>query len=248
MADATFEEDIFDTIEDEDLLSPVTKCDLLDMEARLFSKMKELWKPMQDQLAEIKTTLSETKTTAETAFSLAGTVQEENKNIQKETDQLNHKMLNLDLEQRNNNIKFRGFPEQLNTTEDLNDFMASWLAQLWKLDEDVVPVIVKAYRIGSPKNPNRKEAITKRRDLKTTTSLLRDHNIKYRWIGAATLQVIYKGERLQATTAEEGLNLLKKLNLKKDDATARNTFKRRLQFNATPPKNNKIPVPNEAKE
>lgn len=82
------------------------------------------------------------------------TIQEETKTLQKESSELQDKYFILVATQKEHNLKFRGFGEGVEGTEDLACFMGNWLVQILKVEGKDSSIITKVYRLG-PNKPNR---------------------------------------------------------------------------------------------
>lgn len=78
---------------------------------------------------------------AETALELGIILQEENKNLQKETSELHYKCLILEAIQKENILKFRGFEEGEEGSEELaGSWAPGWLRSLkWKEENYASP-------------------------------------------------------------------------------------------------------------
>lgn len=63
--------------------------------------------------------------------------------------------MTLDHAHQQNNLKIRGFPEEVGEDDDLADVMSDWLASELHLDSHSSIIITKAFRIGAKVSPHR---------------------------------------------------------------------------------------------
>lgn len=174
----------------------VMKADLQQLEAaivdKLSMKLADLIKPLQFQLDNIKTMVAALKKMAEFATEMALATQDSSRALQYEQENLKHKVLTLELEVKMMNIKICGFPEQSQSKTDLQILIATWMASVLKLEENIAPCLTKVRRVGAPKNPKRQGP----RDKIATFLNARD---KYVFMQEARCQgsLYYEGKRVE---------------------------------------------------
>lgn len=139
----------------EDIPGAVTVQDLKAVEMTIIEKISLILKPVQDQLANIKTSLAETYKTSECAMDLAMTVSEGSRTLQYEKEAFKQKLMAIDMETRALNIKIRGFPEKVESPLELQTFISNWMATTMSLEKGVAPALTRVRRLGAPQNPKR---------------------------------------------------------------------------------------------
>lgn len=95
---------------------------------------------------------------AETAIQFSLMLQDENKMIQTEHGALKNKTHYFEMEVKEFNLKFHGFPKQMEKDTGIEFWLTCWLAGwLGELDlvEEIAPSVAKAYRLGLPINKKR---------------------------------------------------------------------------------------------
>lgn len=133
-----------------------TKADVYSLEAvivdKLSAKIADLIKPIQTQLDNIKSAVAETKKTADCAMQLALATQEGSKALQYDQENLKHKILTLEMEEKMLNVKIHGFPENTEATVDLQVFISTWMSSVLKVEDNIAPCLTRVWRLGEPGN------------------------------------------------------------------------------------------------
>ncbi|XP_054826702.1 uncharacterized protein LOC129323900 [Eublepharis macularius] len=120
------------------------KNEILDQIAKLIA-------PLTAQLAEIKVDLQATNLKADKALDASSSAQREVGLLHEAFENQQERLINLEVNMRQNHLKLRGIDELLIPKEDLMPVITRWLAKHLELEEGVNTLITKAYRIGTPK-------------------------------------------------------------------------------------------------
>ncbi|KAL8165402.1 UNVERIFIED_CONTAM: hypothetical protein K2H54_042381 [Gekko kuhli] len=131
----------------------------LAMESPILDYLKTMEAGLQDRIStltshveDIKLSLSQAMEKADTALENSQTNTENIKLLHENMLTVNDKLMAVETEQKASNLKFRGFPEEAEGTEDLISFIATFIACALKLEEGIYPIITFAARIGSKNN------------------------------------------------------------------------------------------------
>ncbi|KAL8185386.1 UNVERIFIED_CONTAM: hypothetical protein K2H54_048611 [Gekko kuhli] len=121
------------------------------MKASLTDRIDNLTSHVED----IKLSVSQAIEKADSALENSLTNQANLKLLDEHVMAVNDRLTSVETEQKATNLKFRGFPEEAEGTEDLITFIASFIAQALQLEEGVYPVITNAAQLGSKNNSKR---------------------------------------------------------------------------------------------
>ncbi|KAL8190506.1 UNVERIFIED_CONTAM: hypothetical protein K2H54_055143 [Gekko kuhli] len=121
------------------------------MEASLTDRITTL----TSHVEEIKLSVSQAIEKADSALENSLTNQANLKLLGEHVLAANDRLTSVETEQKATNLKFRGFPEETEGSEDLISFIASFIAQALKLEKGIYPVITNAARLGSKNNAKR---------------------------------------------------------------------------------------------
>lgn len=140
--------------------STLMRQDLLDLGTNLKSNFSSMivqkLAPISKQLANHCANLREVSHTADTALEVSMALQVESKRLQQRETILNTKVIYIESQLRGNNLKFYGLPELPEFNANISGVLASWLASMLKLEDEVASTILLAYHLGpiSAVNPN----------------------------------------------------------------------------------------------
>ncbi|KAL8207316.1 UNVERIFIED_CONTAM: hypothetical protein K2H54_054621 [Gekko kuhli] len=137
-----------DAIPDAD--SPILEY-LKAMKASLTDRIDTLTSHVED----IKLSVSQAIEKADSTLENSLTNQANIKILDEHVMAANDRLTSVKIEQKATNLKFRGFPEEAEGSEDLITFIASFIAQALKLEKGIYPVITNATRLGSKNNTKR---------------------------------------------------------------------------------------------
>ncbi|XP_015260887.1 PREDICTED: armadillo repeat-containing protein 2 [Gekko japonicus] len=131
---------------------PFTRTELRDIFAsfkeEIMGHMNDLMKQMNDKLETLQISINNTTQTAETALDTSLANHEDILLLQSNEKWLKEKVLTLEHKAKEKCLKFRGFPEKSEKTEDLLTFITNWLSEMAFTTSDSVPILTKAYRLG----------------------------------------------------------------------------------------------------
>lgn len=98
-------------------------------------QIKESFQPFVAQFEQMKASINQATATAGAAFELSMTTQEDVRSFDQAEDWARNKIMILENKIKEQNLKFRGFPEDLDPTPDLCSFLLSWLPQssTWRM-------------------------------------------------------------------------------------------------------------------
>ncbi|KAL8178437.1 UNVERIFIED_CONTAM: hypothetical protein K2H54_046808 [Gekko kuhli] len=160
-------------------------------------------------------------------------IQEDVRALELADTQMKEKMMILETDLKEFNLKFRGFEEDAENTTDLRtkkkilDVARAKGALCYQGKEiQVFPDIPV-------------EAIQKRRELKPFTSKLLAANIKYKWVTLARLRFSHQGSRYEIWDEESAVAVLKALRLAPVQEYERRSQKRKLHFSPSSPQSPK---------
>lgn len=88
---------------------------------------------------------------ADTPLEMGISLQEDSRAHQLEIQDPKEQYLILAAAQHQNNLKFRGVEEGMESSTDLICYIGNWLAKVLQLEENIFPVITKAFRLSSKK-------------------------------------------------------------------------------------------------
>lgn len=228
----------------------------LSFKKELQGYLAEALQPLTDKLDSLTLSVSQTAQKADKALDLATTAVSEIKMLHIEEDALFKKITMLDHMQRQNNLKIRGFPEDVEGDLDLPDLMSDWLSTELRLDASSSVIITRAFRLGAKINPRRngprdiiitllnghwkqrilaeakrrrhfkykssqilifpdlsREALQKRHELKSVTSVLMANSLKFQWLTPLKISFVHQG-KMHIVCDEKGeRQLLRSLRL-----------------------------------
>ncbi|XP_054825859.1 uncharacterized protein LOC129323355 [Eublepharis macularius] len=121
---------------------------LIQLKQDIIEQMAKLISPITTQLADIKRDLQSVNHKADKAMEVSVKSQQDINDMQKTIIEQQDRLMKLELNARQNQIKIRGIDELLTYNTDLTSFIANWLAKQLKLEEGVYPYITKTYRVG----------------------------------------------------------------------------------------------------
>ncbi|KAL8189735.1 UNVERIFIED_CONTAM: hypothetical protein K2H54_002284 [Gekko kuhli] len=124
---------------------------LKTMEASLTERIDTLTTHVED----IKLTVSQAIEKADSALENSLTNQATIKILGEHVVAVQDRLTSVETEQKATNLKFRGFPEEAEGSEDLITFIASFIAHALQLEKAIYPVITNAARLGSKNNTKR---------------------------------------------------------------------------------------------
>lgn len=102
------------------------------------------------QLQELKSNINEVAQIADSAMELGLASQEQDRQLRLYREWVTENIIHLDNQIWAHNIKQRGFQEGAEETTDLAIFIASWMASVLHLDDQIVQFIDVACRLGPP--------------------------------------------------------------------------------------------------
>lgn len=130
--------------------SPFSRQDFFDSIAKLEECIKlqiqESFQSFIAQFDQMKVTIAQATATADAAFELAMATQDDVRRLDIADDWARNKIMLL--KNKEHNLKFRRFFEDIDPSPDLSSFLLTWLAGALGLELGVAPVIDKAYRFG----------------------------------------------------------------------------------------------------
>ncbi|KAL8180315.1 UNVERIFIED_CONTAM: hypothetical protein K2H54_020224 [Gekko kuhli] len=110
---------------------------------------------LTSHVEEIKLSVSQAIVKADTALENSTTNQANLKLLGEHLLVTNDRLTSVETEQKASNLKFRGFPEETEGSEDLISFIASFIAKALQLEKGIYPVITNAARLGAKNNAKR---------------------------------------------------------------------------------------------
>lgn len=106
-------------------------------------------------MQELRQTVNQVAQTVDSSVELGLTNQDTTWQLQKSSDWAAEKILMLENQLKIDNLKIRGFPEGSEENQELAIFISTWLAAQMQLEDGVAPMLLAAYRLGSPRRaPN----------------------------------------------------------------------------------------------
>ncbi|KAL8170044.1 UNVERIFIED_CONTAM: hypothetical protein K2H54_062259 [Gekko kuhli] len=132
--------------------APLTRRDLREDRQTLIKEITtlvtDLVKPLQATINDLVKEIKDASKMVETASEMALTLQKDVQLLQTKEMSTANRITALENRCRQLNLKFRGFEEGAEQTKDLPTFMAHWLAEVLELEDGVMPIILKAQRLG----------------------------------------------------------------------------------------------------
>lgn len=98
---------------------PICPSDLHKMAVSLLDNIKAMFQPIHDQLQGLTLKLDDTKKHTHTAIKIAHAMQEDIKSLYSEQDVMKQKLLILEMDAGQHNLKLRGFPEDWRAASNL---------------------------------------------------------------------------------------------------------------------------------
>lgn len=121
---------------------------------------------------EFQTSLTKVEQMADSAPKIGVIVQNDICSLQRHEMWARDKILYLKNALYCQQLKFQGLPEGEEGTTDLSIFMATWVSSVLNLEDNIAPIIMKAFRMG------RKDCLNPARPRNILLEFHDDHTIK----------------------------------------------------------------------
>lgn len=131
--------------------------------------------PITTQIKEIQTNVTQIAQTADAAMELGLASQDTRRQLQKNSEWAMDKIIMLENQLKQFNIKTRGFPEGAEESTELRIFISTWLASHMDLEDGVAPLLDVVYRLGPPRRASNalpRDILVKCTDLCTKNKIL----------------------------------------------------------------------------